>query len=598
MLHPEIRHTQVSEEEQIARKVEVGNTRMTKTPDVIISTPVYYKEWGNGNFVHHLKAHLLQRLNTENSIELNYIVNLDRNENRNLAYEESETEKIRRVLRSAVYIQQAQRDKQQIEVKGGLQSPDEKRSIIRANARSQSVLLAEEDPEIADIFKLAQLKAGQIDISFVDISRLSKYEIEALGYHDGNSLTGSLRTFGSDYARKRTGQSPDSIFQLSDIDTVPSSNKTYDRLIKYYKENPGMSHYFANISYLIAGDNDLLFSRSPYHVMHHMRSYLLSYDHQSPMITMRANLLNNDDLDSVRSICTNQDTPLGIETPWEDSSTSRRIMATSIQNKQSNFPHDTYITMDRKDGYCDSSIDRGYFDKNEMLKFIIFRSKFLKIFDSLSEEAKDNFDSEFQTLRIKYTKEIKKQRRMNVGGLKAFLKYVEKGHIKFDNGTLSFNQNEINNSSLKSYLKKHKDFVAQLTDEDLVWLEYLTGKRTDSPLKELNERQIAMRNFFGTFISYQEIENLWVSNINKGIENDNVANPSGSNDLDRASRFYGTVVEHLVLGEIYRKYMAQRIFWSSLKKTDPNASPESISEKLKKNTKMLPYEQRSVWLNR
>lgn len=451
----------------------------TQRPSLLVACPVYHIEWTNGNLQRHMQSYFTQRLPKSESLEVNYIINYQRPDNgidkkQDPAYQV--TKRMRGFLDTITHAQALKIEIEKLRTQKGYFGKKERiNNITHKTEQLVQLLESEQDSTVKATIQQAIDMAGKINISFIDISEMEEADFHQLGYSWGGKVRGSLRTFGIDYARQRQQQSPERVYQQSDVDTYPSSHHYSHSLIEFYKNNPSAPFLYSRFAFSLPGDTDTVFSKSPY-----VQTSVIDYFMNFPLaatwqMSFRSSFLGEKGL-PFSGLLLLPTSPTTIDYQAADVTTSMIGRAALPPNIDTNyvFPADVLVTMDRAEGFYMGKVAREKFSDVAMYDLLLHRSNFLQ--RVTQDPKKGEIDYALLQARKKYTKTIEKQERIVRQGAYTFLDAIDNGKITNTNGEISVGK-DLHSDSLNQYIQRNSAFLSQLTVDDITWIRYLIGQK-------------------------------------------------------------------------------------------------------------------------
>lgn len=569
------------------RSVEVGYADKLDGLALIYEVPVYHKEWRNGRLFDHMEAYLKQRTTEGKPVEINYSVNHSFSSQSQADLEASEeyqdSQAMVSFIRDVVSVQQLT-----------LNGDGEGDEHDKAREDAQLIIDAEEDPKKKELLTLAQKKARQVAISYIDTTHISLYQFEDLGYGGlGGRIQGEYRTLGMDYAIKRGAE----IIHLSDIDTVPSSHTASRRLIEYYDLHPDMKFHIGNLSYRLTGDKKDIFSTSPPEIMSRTTNYNTKNTASSTQLTFRRDTAI--ELNQIGTMSAHFSGVRGFTNAWEDSDTATHLRVIAGDKEgipEYSYPAFTAMTSDREDGFCDGTARMHEGGKSALIKdFQKVNDHLDKIKDRITDELEEDKSyivlDDLERCRDKYKRETMKKCRMHRLGARSFIEALDDGSIEVsEEGYRVADKDGVSDSVLK-YMEQNRELFKQLEPKDVEYLKKLLGMENSFEDETLSPFRIALREWFGEYRNLDDVVNSGYVSVDgqKYIDKREIGS-----DGDNVSLLYAMEAEILAVGEIYRKYFVQKDAWKEFR--SEGLSDEQIREVVKGNVNIKPFEERTKWL--
>ncbi len=528
-------------------KIELHRREEATQADAIISIPIYYNELTNGNLFRLIGGFFRQKLDNNCSIDI--VLTLNRGKNKQTKEIVEKTDEIRRILNKIIEVQSIQH-------KINTLRSEENSQIVEILENQLSLEIStENDENIGEILLAAIKRADDINISYIDISKVDNEKFEELGYPEGHRVIRALRTFGLDYAKKYSKN--DSIFLTYDADTYFSSNLAIRELIRYFKENPDAEFLIGNFGLQLAGDNPGLFQTSVYHAIALNNAYSIYDRNNTVQFVIRRSTL--DKFKFIRPMPESGSQVISQE--CEDYALGQLLYLVFHAVQSIPLPYFINLTTNRSDGNWDGAVSREVFTRSTIYEALDRIDEIIKEIKKLPHEEIEAIGQDYLLAIKKFDKEVRKIRLLYRIGALEFVELLDQGKISIDqnNHCLHIDKSAIKSKFLLRYLEQNESFVSTLTDNDIKWLKYCLGKTMYHPDEStITKTQEAIINYFGKYQSFEEIRN-----------------DAHHNDI-MYSIYYGLWVGILVYGEIYRKYFARNDLLKQLKIFYPSMIPNDV----------------------
>lgn len=446
---------------------------------LIFSTPLR-NEMTNGNLVRHMSAMFRQQLPPNTSIELNYLVNGEVNDDNTAALG---------FIKKVVDVQKLARARKKLGKQA--KTPDELDKIISS----------ENDVLLQDALRLAADRSGQIAVSGINAMASTIVDREYLF----SGISGT-RTLGMDYATKRVNDLS-AVLHLYDIDTVPENNHYSQELLTLYAAHPELTYIFSNLTHLPAGQHKDLVADSPANTM--KGHYNWHVGQGSPQITFRLR-----GVDKLKAIDPGH---------WqgdEDRDTSYRLVGLFGEDQKDVLKLADSIALprslasDRDGGFVDGA-GRLARTQNEGVKSIL-KADFLKatlqdreeVFTSIQQLPPDEQQkayADLDKLRKTFTQKQQVQSRFNRSVVKTFLGALDTGDIQFSAGKVLVNEKNLlkfpSGKAAFMYVRANTELLTSLSPEDIQLMRYYLDKNAPFPagISELTPFQEAVREYIGEY---------------------------------------------------------------------------------------------------
>ncbi|MBI3985168.1 MAG: hypothetical protein HY344_04540 [Candidatus Levybacteria bacterium] len=465
-----------------ARIPEIIANPPLKDLRIAYSIPVHLpKEYAEGFLQRNLLGMLSQRLSLGNAMEVNYVFN----EGGGHASEDSDlpapTDKDKQIERKAIGFVKKVIAVQRL---AALARKAAEQGEYKYQADLDTLVNQEEDPEQKTILELAAQKHGSVAISAIDATET---DLRSLGYR-GKAIF-RYRTLGADYAKARLPDQ-DSLFQLYDVDTVPATNDTTQRVIDYFfNEHPDAVYNFLSMSYALPGTCMNLVLTSPTYSTGHMATYNLEPQTYkgSPQICFRIGAFSK-----LKTIGTN------IFDSFMDYDTAKHLTYSFGPISSALFA--TSLTSDRigfSDGKNRDSLGkRNDFDLIKTwiydLEEIIANANMHPNGGASSETMRRDLDFALEY----YQRQQKILSRFHRLAARQFIRLYDKGAITIHDGEINFNGEDILKAdtssttpskldpkgnkrpfgrSILSYISANRDLLSKLKPGDIKVLKYYLG---------------------------------------------------------------------------------------------------------------------------
>jgi hypothetical protein len=593
----------------------IGNSPLPDTK-LVYSVPVKNSEWHSGHFLRLLQSMLSQRLGSNRSLELQCVINIgssidslvhtdrrserfgepefvagdditldfsDRNksEYREHATQDwQEAQEMIAFLNAVIEVQRIGREMFSI------QFQSKQWMKLRENLRA--VIIPFTNPIQREILFKAYGKSESISITGIDTSS-SMLAVTPLGARN----IGALRTLGADTITARFKDlNPNLVMSLYDTDTIPESNTTINEMISIYEKNPELTYVFAPLNYQPAGTNKELVSDSPAFATSHL-NYNLAAPFGSPQISCRMSAY-----EKIQEIANFK----GTGSPGdEDRSFSYLLIyhygkiQDALLLEQEGFLTPGSLTSDRE-GYVDGSDRLGRLAKNGIrpvlselptAMYALYRDK--EMLSSLTPEQQEGAKVMMEKARAHYIKRERLQIRFNRKVIKTIIEAYEAGEIVMENGTaVSANYDAILKRpagvAAAHYLEPNAHVFRDIQAEDIEYLKYLIGLRTDIPntLTTLTPFQAAMREYLGEYVP---LDHLFSEAEQKQLAADLLSHEVHFQEErsvpDKTSLLHSTVVEMIAFGQVYQKYLNTNVFIEGRKFYSGGHWPENSDDQLR-----------------
>lgn len=584
------------------RTLEVGASHRLNNLALLYLVPTYHEEWKSGNFLNQVEGFLRQHPPAGKPIEINYSVNMDKNEfflrdfEKNPDYQA--TQRMVDVLRRIVRVQTLQQDLQKAR-EAGMDSSTLEREY-------QEMVSTETDGRVRALLAMAAEKAHAVTFSFIDTSKLgnASHYFRTLGYGSaGGSLPSTYRTFGLDYAYKRKA----GIVHLMDADTLLSSNRASADIIHMYENAPETKFHVGSLTYQMAGSNEDIYADSPTVAASRTRNYNMGMTGGGNQISFRHDQIQR--LEAISSIFAS----IGLgpfSNAWEDADTVAhlRLLAEHPELPYDyQYPASTVMTMDRPGGKWDGKARHFLLSNENFLPRV--RESLGRVHDigeRISETESDNQRTrmmrDYALCKHKYGQEIEKNVRFMRHAGREFIQAVDRGQIQIRDGEVEYNEQDMQSEALKRYMRVNRDFIGSLDQSDITWLKYILELSDTPPQGEPTAKQKAIREWFGMPADIHMLyrESIIREGIHEELEDNRDVYDGDSEEVNhvvrRISLLHSAEIQTLAAGEIYRKYFAQQDVWNAFERgeTPVGELPGVVQNSI--NNNVAPYEDRTKWL--
>lgn len=513
--------------------IEVGIPTKPEHLGLVYTAPLYEKEWREGTLLKQIDAFLEQRLQDEETIELNYVINYYED----LAFykplkpakEMIDHDAMTSFLRNVVLIQEYMQTNDQNGIK--------------------EILEEEKNREVKGLFEKIIAKNGRVIVSYIDTSCMDNTTLDYMGYGKG---IGCYRTLGVDYAYVRNPE----IIHLMDVDTIPSSKKTCSELITYYEENPDVPYYLAKLGYQIQNLKEVRSASSDY--IRRTDGYNISSTAGSPQISFRPAVA--EDLHAIIRISGMGliDLPKEIRgsSYYEDTATGRHLSIIGLNTSANEFeevaPVTGYLTMDRLTGFVDGSGRSGYSLQSGFTDYIKRVNEMMQLATKLPGIDYARLQQEFDRVYVQVEKQTKIRARFIRQQAKKFFNALDTGNITLEDGELIVEQAAKVDKALLNYIETNKEGLASLTKEDLEYAKYLLGLLNSRPSGDVTPLQLGLREWLGEVKTIEELQKEGDIVYEDGALKD-VRSPDSRNSI-----YYGIEIGSFTYGDIYKRFLLHK----------------------------------------
>lgn len=397
-------------------------------------------------------------------------------------------------------------------------TPADKTALDQLN----DILDSTSDPIQKKIIQLAIEKAKSISLIIVDTGHTT---LKSTSY--SRVSIGSLRTLGADVIKARFEDKSDIIFHLYDADTVPENNHVVSDIQTIYAQNPELNFLFTGMSNFPSGNSKSFISSSPGENIERSWAYSHTSIHGSPQISFRLKAY-----DLLREI-SSWDLP-GFRS-YEDFDTSLRltyclgILQKELLSKDENIYPPTSLTTDRLDGSFDSDFRRKKHEKQfkykeiteSLTEYLLVLKK--RIFDLINEqnpEKQEEIKLFLQRSEDHFLRKEKVQQRFNCLVVNTLIKALDNKLLRLDDGRLIIESKQImtltGGVALTHYIQSNQELIKEIlsSPEDIEIIKFYLGQTKILPRNYSNHFQLAIREYLGTVLSFDELSKIGVIKMN------------------------------------------------------------------------------------
>lgn len=560
-------------------------------------------EWYNGNLQRLLLSMLSQDQEPGEAFEVDLIANTGKENPKNVPEKE-----MREADESVDYVKRivtAQRLARVLLGQPGNQA---------VRQEMDSLVAETPDPLLQEILKLAIEKASNISVALVDGTH-TDFDTDDQVHYSFSSM-GHRRTFGTDFAYERFAGNPDVVVSMWDADTILEDKTSVSRMQRLFKAHPNLHYVFSRMSYLPAGQPESLVADSPRHNAERSATYNDGYAYGAPQIAFRLGAYEN-----IEEIMDG-----GAETGFpgdEDRTLGYRLIyfygklqEGLLLHGDSDFYPATVLTGDRLDGLVDSRSRADHFSREGIKPmgeglgqtFRLREEMFARI-DKLPAGQKEQALALLQRARTYYERQQRFQQRSNKAILTTFLESLDTGAVRQDNGNVIVNEKALvatrAGKHMLLYMRSNPDLVRQVLENpnDLAAMRYFMGVSSDLPSGELTPFQLAMREYVGDAIPFDEVVNSRQAEERKtqwefypGKFMDKWSGEDLRTRDSRLSLMHSAVAEILALGYAYNQLFETDAFLESRKGPQTSQTwPEDPAEQ-KQRIRLDPLQRRLPYL--